>query len=111
MSEFEISIPIEGSQYNERIIVNKYGDQYSLVLGREGQGNGTVYMQWCHPSDKDKKPRPKAVPWKIPLGNYVQATTMLQALLAVFVKPMNAKNELASLTAQAKPEQDEDIPF
>jgi len=100
MSEFEVSIPIEGSQYNEIIMVNKYGDQYSLVLGRSGKADGTNYMQWCHPSDKDKQPRPKAVPWRIPLGNYIQATAMLQALLAVFVKPTQAKNE-----------PDADIPF
>ena len=91
MSEFEVSFAIEGSQYNERIMINKYGDQYSLVLGREGQGNGTVYMQWGHPSDKDKKPRPKAIPWRLPLGNYVQARQMLTALLAVFAKPEQAK--------------------
>jgi hypothetical protein len=106
MSEFEVSIPIEGSQYGERIIVNKYGDQYSLVLGREGKGNGTVYMQWGHPSDKDKQPRPKAIPWKIPLGNYVQAKAMLQALIAVFEAP-------ATSTPKASPGKpaDEDIPF
>jgi hypothetical protein len=99
MSEFEVSIPIEGSDYNELIMLQKRGGQYSLVLGRKGKENGTNYMQWCHPSDKDKTPRPKAVPWRIPLGNYVQATAMLQQLLAVFVKP------------QGKNEPDSDIPF
>lgn len=105
MSEFEISIPIEGSQYGERIIVNKYGDQYSLVLGREGKANGTVYMQWCHPSDKDKKPREKAVPWKLPIGNYAQARKMLTQLLAVFATPEQPK-------AQPAPQPTgDDIPF
>jgi hypothetical protein len=103
LSEFEVSIPIEGSQYNEIIMVNKYGDNYSLVLGRSGKENGTNYMQWCHPSDKDKQPRPKAVPWKIPLGNYTQARAMLEKLLAVFVAPngVGVQNNLP----------DEDIPF
>jgi hypothetical protein len=107
MAEFEVSIPIEGSKYNERIIINKYGDQYSLVLGREGKANGTVYMQWCHPSDKDKKPREKAVPWKIPLGDYGQARTMLSNLLSVFAAPAQP----ATQKSAGKPPVDGDIPF
>jgi hypothetical protein len=99
MSEFEVSIPIDGSQYDELMLVQKRGDQYSLVLGRKGKENGTNYMQWCHPSGPDKVPRPKAVPWKIPLGNYVQATSMIEKLMAVFVKP------------QANNQQEDDIPY
>jgi hypothetical protein len=106
MSEFEVSIPIADSQYNERIIVNKYGDQYSLVLGREGKGNGTVYMQWGFPQGSDKQPRNKAIPWKIPLGNYVQAQAMLKALLAVFETPPRK----AQAVDKALPV-NEDIPF
>jgi hypothetical protein len=100
MSEFEVSIPIDGSQYDELMLVQKRGDQYSLVLGRRGKENGTNYMQWGHPSGPDKQPRPKAIPWKIPLGNYTQATTMIEKLMAVFVKPTQTKNE-----------PDSDIPF
>lgn len=83
MSEFEIMIPIEGSAYNECIIINKRGDQYSLILGYQGKGAQTTVMKWCYPQ-RDKQPAEKAVPWKILLGNRNEAQELIKKIAQAF---------------------------
>ena len=85
MSEFEVSIPIDGSDYNDVLIINKRGDKYQLILGRNSKKvEGTVMWQMCYPQF-NKKPRDVAVPWNIPLGNREQAIHLLkQALAALY---------------------------
>ena len=96
MSEAEITIPIEGSDYDEVILLNKRGDKWQAILGRKSKkAEGTVMWQMCYPQ-YDKKPRDKAVPWNIPLGNSQQAI----------------KLALSIATALGwKPETDSSIPF
>jgi hypothetical protein len=83
MSEFEITVDIPNSQYNEIIIVNKYGDRYSLVLGYKGK-EGTNGKKWCFPQTKDRKPAEKAVPWGIPLGNKTDAIEVVKKIAEAF---------------------------
>lgn len=83
MSEFEITIDLPGSQYGEVIVIEKYGDIYSLVLGGKGQGGGTVFKKWGYPQFK-KEPGKKAVPWKIPLGNQRDAVTVIKQIAKAF---------------------------
>ena len=84
MSEFEISIPVPNSQYGEIIIVNKYGDQYSLVSGRSSKKGGTNYMQWCFPQGTDKQPKEKAVPWGVRIGNQNDAIEVVKGIAKAF---------------------------
>ena len=85
MSESEITIPIPHSNYNECIIIEKYGDIYSLVAGAKSQkAEGTVYKKWGFPQDGNKKPREKAVPWKISLGNRTDAIEVIKRIAEEF---------------------------
>ena len=85
MSEMEVTIPIPHSNYNECIIIEKYGDQYSLVSGVLSQkADGTVFKKWGFPQDKDKKPREKAIPWKITLGNRNDAIEIIKSIALEF---------------------------
>ena len=83
MSDMEITVPIEGSEYGELVVINKYGDQYSLVLGGKTK-DGKVYMKWCYPQDKDKNARDKAVPWKINLGDSTSARKTVEGIAMAF---------------------------
>lgn len=83
MADAEITIPIAGSEYNELIVINKYGDKYSLVLGGKSK-TGQVFMKWCFPQGPDKLPREKSVPWKITLGNSVEAKETVTAIARAF---------------------------
>ena len=84
MSEFEQVIDIEGSQYNEVLIVNKRGDNYQIILGRKPKNaEGTVMWQMCYPQF-DKKPRDKAVPWCFTMGNMSQSRKLIKDIAAAF---------------------------
>lgn len=96
MSEFELFFELEGSEYGDGVLLDKYGDRYSLVAAQKSQkANGTIYKRWAFPQDKDKKPREKAVPMGVKLGNRTQAIVMLRAMLAALDKPAGpAKDDI-----------------
>ena len=78
----DITIKINSSQYNDCLQLNEYGGKISLCAAREGT-NGTVYMDWAFPQDKDRKPRQKAIPVKVLLGSSKnEAVQTLQTCLA-----------------------------
>ena len=78
----DITIKIKSSQYNDCLQLNEYGGKISLCAAREGK-DGTVWKDWAFPQDKDRKPRAKAIPVKVLLGNSEdEARATLQALLA-----------------------------
>ena len=83
MSEYEITVDIEGSQYNEVIIINKYHDTYSLALGGKSK-DGNVYFKWVFPQGKDRQPMEKAIPLKIPLGNRTDAVETIRKIAIAF---------------------------
>lgn len=105
MPEFEITIEIPGSIYGEVIIIEKYHDQYGLVLGKKGDKGGTVFKKWCFPEWK-KEPGKKSVPWKIPLGNATDAITVIKQIANAF----NLQVVESGRVVLTKPE-DDDIPF
>lgn len=106
MSEFELFLRIDGGEYGDGVLLNKYGDRYSLVAARESQNGGTVYKEWAFPQDKDKKPRAKAIPLGVRLGNRTQAIGILRAALAALEKPASAHND----PVPAKKDNGDDIP-
>jgi hypothetical protein len=89
MSEFELFFRVEDSKYGDGVMLDKYGDRYSLVAAQESQNGGTIYKRWAFPQDKEKKPREKAVPMGVNLGNRIQAIGILRAALAALDKPVN----------------------
>jgi len=101
----ELVIEIEGSEYNEIIIINKYQDTYSLISGRKGK-DGKPYMQWAFPQGMDKQPKEKALPWKISLGKGKDAKKTVEAIARAFgVMP-------GGQTREPEPPEDTDsIPF
>jgi hypothetical protein len=84
MSQFEQVVDLEGSAYNECLIVNKRGDNYQIILGNKPRtASGTVTWKMCYPQF-DKKPRDQAVPWCITLGNITQSREVIRGLMAAF---------------------------
>lgn len=89
MSEFELFFAIEGNQYGEGVMLNKHGDRYSLIAARESQKGGTVYMEWAFPQDKERKPKAKAIPLGVKLGDRNHAIGILRSILLALEKPNN----------------------
>ncbi len=63
MSEFELFYDM-GGEYGDGITLNKHGDRYSLVRAKKSKkAEGTIYLEWCFPQDRDRKPRsPRSLP-------------------------------------------------
>ena len=81
MSEFDVAYET-GDDYGSLIILNKYGDRYSLICGRKSaKAEGTPWKDWCFPQDKDKKPKAKAIPMGVRLGNLTDARQFAHWLL------------------------------
>ena len=111
MSEFEVFIKNENSDYGDGFVINKYGDKYKLVAAREGK-DGRVYMDWGFPQDKDRKPKAKAVPMGVPLGNYKDAIDCLKRVLQVLENPNSRPSPASAASALGGRVVDgEDIPF
>lgn len=105
MQNFELPFKIEGSEYNEVVLLEKYGDRYSIVLGQESRNGGTVYKKWCYPQrrvDNQNLPAEKAIPMRIPIGDRNQAIAIMQGMLAAFKNPQ---------TAKTAPTNKDEIPF
>ena len=78
----DITIKIKSSKWDDCLQLNEYGGKISLCAAREGK-DGTVWKDWAFPQDKDRKPRAKAIPVKVLLGNSKdEAIATLRALLA-----------------------------
>lgn len=90
MSQFEIVFPVEGSQYNDCVILQKYGDNYKLVAGiRPDDPTRTPFLKWAYPQvgkRGDNRPADKAIPIQVTLGNLVAARAMLTAMLMALPK-------------------------
>lgn len=115
MSGFEQVIELEGSQYNEVLILNKRGDNYQIILGRKPKtAEGTIMWQMCFPSF-EKKPRDKAVPWCFTLGNMSQARKVAMDLCAALGLEVEIKNNKAQQAANVMGgkvvDDGSDIPF
>lgn len=112
MSEFELWFPTEGSKYGDGVVLNKYGDRYSILAARESKEGGTIFKEWCFPQDKDKQPREKSIPLGVRLGNHSQTVLTLKKMLAALETPQPA-NTAASVakTMGGKPVSNDDIPF
>ena len=101
MSEFELFFPLQDSKYGDGLVLNKHGDRYSLVCAKKStKAEGTVFMEWAFPQDKDRKPRDKAIPLGVKIGNHTEAVSLLLQLLAALGHPANGK-----------PADDSEIPF
>jgi hypothetical protein len=110
MSGFEVFIKNEGSDYGDGFVINKYGDKYKLVSAREGK-DGRVYMDWGFPQDKDRKPKDKAIPMGVPLGNYKDAIGCLKRALQVLENPNTNTPATAASTMGGKVVDEDDIGF
>ena len=78
----EIFLEDPDSKWNEGIMLQEYHGVFSLVSANKSTNSeGTVWMRWGFPQNKDKKPIDKAIPWKIRLGSKRQAVKTLQYFL------------------------------
>lgn len=92
MSEFEVAFKLETSKYNEILLLEKYVDDYGIVLAQEAQNGGTNYKKWCYPQrrveengKKVNKAADKGVPWRVPLGPINEAVKILCGMLTALV--------------------------
>ena len=103
MSEYEVTIKLESSKYNELVVLEKRGDDYGIALAQESQNGGTNYMKWVFPQrrvDGKNVPNEKAIPFRIPIGTRDQAVSLLLQLLAALGHPV-----------AGKPSEDQEPPF
>lgn len=70
------------NQYLQGAVLDEYNNKYSICSANEGK-DGKIYLQWAFPQDRDKQPRPKAIPWKVSLGDRSQAIKTLEYFLKV----------------------------
>lgn len=103
---FEIFIPVPNSKWNEGVMLQKYGDGYSLISARTGS-DGQNYMRWCFPQDKDRKPLAKSLPWKIGIGNRLEAIEILRKCLTA----LEGAETTPELPPAVPSSVDDDIPF
>ena len=108
MSEFEVFFRIEGGEYGDGVMLNKYGDSYSLVAAQESQKGGTVYKRWCKPIfGKDRTVGEKSVPMGVKIGNRNQAIGILRAALAALDKEHSILSKPNNDPIPSKPADDE----
>jgi len=106
---FEIFMPLPDSKWNEGVMLQKYGDTYSVISANTGQ-DGKNYMRWCFPQGKDREPIDKSIPWKIGLGNRLAAIGILRQML----EALEGQTKTRPAQQQGPPPlgaNDEDIPF
>jgi hypothetical protein len=104
MSEFEVTIKLESSKYNELVVLEKRGDDYGIALAQESQNGGTNYMKWVFPQrrvDGKNVPNEKAIPFRIPLGNRTEALAIIEKI----------REALGGNTKPNNKPVDDDIPF
>ena len=94
MSEFQVTVKLESSKYDELVVLEKRGDDYGIALAQESQNGGTNYMKWVFPQrrvDGKNVPNDKAIPFRIPIGNRGQAVSLLLQLLSALGHPVAGK--------------------
>ena len=104
MSEFEIPFKLE-NEYGDMVLLEKYGDRYSIVSAQEGKDGG-VYKRWCYPQrrvDGKNVPAEKGIPLKVTLGSRAMTVAFFQTMLAALNAPKSAGTKA--------PADDEDITF
>jgi len=88
-------------QWHNGIALEEYNGKYSIVRAYRAKDEN-VYVKWGYPQ-KGKNPIEKAIPWKVELGDELQAAEIL--------------NNFFRLIGEKKPESfahtqnDEDPPF
>jgi hypothetical protein len=94
MSDFQATYEL-GGDYGDCLVLNKHGDKYSLVAARKSKSaEGTVWMEWAFPQDKDKQPRAKAIPLGVRIGDRMTAIGALRwALQQLEGKPSSQPDE------------------
>ena len=97
MSDFEVFFKLESSDWNDGILLNKYGDQYSLLAAQEGK-EGNAWKRWVFPQNKDREPLDKAIPMGVKLGRKDEAIELIEKIYA-------------ELTGKDPEPDSEDVPF
>ena len=89
MSEFEVFYDLQ-TDYGDGLVLNKYGDRYSIIAARKSsKAEGTVWKDWAFPCGKDKKPKDKAIPLGVRLGDRAEAKRFANWLVQQLSTPGN----------------------
>ena len=102
------TITMADSKYGDCILLDEYNGQISIVSAREGK-DGKVHPQWAYPQDKDRKPREKAIPLKVTLGDRDTAIRHLRYMLDCL--EAGGGEDEPPVSAPAPGPVDDDIPF
>lgn len=86
MPDQDFFFPLPNDEYNKGVTLQEYAGSWFLVSSREGR-DGKTYHDWCFPQDKDKKPREKALPWKIKIGSSREEAAKTIASIYHAIKP------------------------
>jgi len=69
------------TKYGDCLVLDRYGDTYSLCSGRMTKA-GVVRKDWCFPRDAGGRPRERAIPLGVRLGDRAAAIAAVRWLLA-----------------------------
>ena len=78
----QIFYEYKDTRFGDGITLDYYRGEYSLVSAKKGQDD-KIYMQWCYPQKRgeNKGPLEKSLPWKIRLGDKVEAVKAMEFFL------------------------------
>jgi len=85
-------VTYEKGNYKSGLALEEYNGAFSIVSCEDGK-DGKLWPRWCFPQDKDKKPREKALPMKINLGDDKPAAIALLRLMADILDGSIGDNE------------------
>ncbi len=99
------------SPYDDGILLNEYGNEFSLVAAK--RKDGKTYMEWVFPQKRDgsKKPIDKSVPWKIKLGSKAEAIAVLKFFLDKLEGGTPPSDEIPVDGWGDESQYDDEIPF
>ncbi|MBS3809781.1 MAG: hypothetical protein KGY38_06485 [Desulfobacterales bacterium] len=95
-----------GNKFNDVIRLDEYNGEISVVAAREIK-DGKTYPQWVFPQDRDRKPRDKAIPLKVTLGDRETAARHLRYLADV----LEAKTSEPDQQQGGQVDDNSDLPF
>jgi len=104
MSEIT-TIPLN-DKFKNVILLDEYNGTVSIVAARESK-DGKTFPQWVFPQDRERKPRDKAIPLKVNLGDRTTAARHLRYMADV----LEAKTPEPDHSQPQQNIDDDDIPF
>ena len=94
-------------KYHSGIVLDEYNDKMSVCQSNKGQDD-KLYLRWCYPQAKDRKPSEKTLPWKIDLGTIDEAINIFKKYITILEEMQKPAKHTPLPGKEPMPD---DIPF